>query len=267
MERTALQELISFGFLAPEIHQVVLDHRACPFIRTEWYGEDGYFALDTGARLDLSLNGVGLRKSNLPKLRESETFAVHSIEEFTLLGQSRPAGEVTVFRGSDEGNVFGTVGILFFKEATVACDPAGPHVAVAKRAWAGPSGKEPFDRLAHVGESGLPITTDVHLSRAPDILPATLLSTGTARSYVSQRFAAGLTPNTINRHDIIEITLPTAGALSIAVESAGSTPTYAVPLGVAHIDLVLGMDVLRNFVSIFDFRNGLTLLKPYRGAV
>jgi hypothetical protein len=39
-------------------------------------------------------------------------------------------------------------------------------------------------------------------------------------------------------------------------------PTYLVDTG-AEIQLVLGIDVLRRFLSIFDFRNGMIFLRPY----
>jgi hypothetical protein len=248
--------LRSLGFSEGEIFRAQLDDKLSPFVKSIWYGEEGYFGIGTGVRLDVSLNGVGIRSGKLPLVRERGDFDVYRAVAVSLLGKERPEGEVTVFSSGDEGNVFGTVGALYFRDRVLAVDPAAPSVGVMDRNFE-PVG-EGWTRLSLVGESGLPVTADVRVRGMPERQFLTLLSTSEPSSIV----ASTLMPDQAEEEHELDL-----GDARLKVTlRAGALPEYVVPLG-GDLQVVLGADALCRFLTVFDFRVKTVWMRAYPGAI
>lgn len=258
-------QMQTLGFADSEIHRVVLDEELRPFVPTSWCGEDGYFQIHTSSRLDLSLDGAGVRSGKLQRLRGRDEFEVWSAEQTTLLGVPRPAGEVTVFPTSEKGNVFGSIGATYFENWVFAFDPAGPHVAASRRDVA--FVESAAIRLDLVGSSGLPVTSDIGFEDARDPYVLSLLATGTSTSYITREAADRLGHRASKKRVAAELSLQGAGTVRVDLDIADTAPTYAVPVADGPIGLVLGIDFLRRFLTVFDFRGGELGLWPYPGAV
>ena len=228
-----------------------------PFVKSTWYGEDGYFGIDTGLRLDLALNGVGIRSGGLPRVREGAEFDMHDAVTISLLGKERPHGEVTVFPSDPKGNVFGRIGAAHFEDRVLAVDPAGPSIGVTVRHWQ-PVGQG-WTRLSITGPSGLPVTADVRLPTVPEHRFLTLLSTSAPSSLV----ASTLVPNW--REEERDVEWGDARLQQVMLRPGG-LPEYAVPLG-GNLGMLLGADVLCRFLTVFDFRGRTIWMRAYPGAV
>lgn len=249
--------LRSLGFADHEVFRFVPNEDLAPFVPAKWYGEDGYFGIGTGVRLDLSLNGVGIRSGELQLLRDRGGFEVRWAAPVTLLGRTRPEGEVTVFPSGDEGNLFGTIGALYFIGLVLALDPAGPHIGVSDREFRPPPG-ERWIELRMIGTSGLPVTTDVRLTGFPGEDFGTLFSSAAPASTLAGPLAQRLRGG---RHEL------SLDDRSLEVDfMVGETPEYAVPVG-ADLQMVLGADVLRQFLTVLDFARGRVWMRGYPGAI
>lgn len=256
-------ELKSLGFAESEIFRVTLDKHGSLYVPIEWYNEKGYFSISTATWMDLYLNGFGLSSSNFPLVRERDRSAVYLADEVTLLDQTRPAGEITAYPRTTGGNVFGTIGAPFFGGGILAFDPAGPHVAVARHTWIPPDRGWNFHCLPHVGDSGLPLTRAIRLARAPRVEITTLLHTMSAHSYLTQELVDALPPKTLRKDERMDLVLPDGSTLDVALELRDSALRYRVTIDEGPIGVVLGIDVLRRCLSVFDFNAGRTWLSPY----
>ena len=259
-------ELTLLGFAPSEIHRVTPDDNCCLYVPVNWYGEDSFLAISTSTRLDLALDGPGLRSGRLPLVRDRGDFTVHMADAVNILGLERPASEVTTFPGRDEGNVVGRVGAPFFSNAVLAFDPAGPYAAISRRDWSPPRELSvSFEALPLVGASGLPITMAVAIAGAPKLQFATLLDTYGAGSYISRAAISALPPKLVRSGHDTKLRPPSGTVVGVELEVSDDMPSYAVDVG-AEITLVLGIDVLRRFLTIFDFRAGVAWLRPYGAA-
>lgn len=258
--------LRTLGFDEAEVHPVVGDREGRLFVPTTWYGRAGYFQISTSTRLDVCLWRTGVDAGQLPVLRERDGFSVHRVDPFELLGRTREDEEITAFRRRDSSNVFGSIGALFFRGVTIALDPAGPCVGVAQRQWESISSADGFERLPHVGSSGLLLTTALRIVDKPDEEFATLIASHLDRSYASQSLLARMGMADERRARRTALVFPSGNAEALTLDVGDYVSRYAVDIGVDAIDLVLGMNFLRRGYTVVDGSRACTWFRPYSAA-
>ena len=231
-----------------------------------WQEDPLFLRIRPFARLDLSLTTIGADAGTFPKLRQSESFAVHRAPKLHILGRSRPAGEVTVYETSTDGNVAGVLGSLFFQEGCLGYDPAGRMVGYRVGPATPGAASAPL-HLPGVGDWSVPLTTSLRFKKAPTLAPVTMLCLGTQRSGVTPRFAEQLPASLIAEDQWIEVEASPDHVLRVPGLRVIDEPNYAVGLGVDGVDVVLGIDVLRSYTTIFDYVSCAFNLFPYRAAI
>jgi hypothetical protein len=248
-------------------------------VRAEIEGKEAVMLIATSVRLDLSLIASYVHSRGFPIVRSNDSFSVCSLSEFRALGRSRPHDTAVLFGEPESGyssSFAGSIGVGFLHDSIVGLDAGWPAIGVSTRAELSNGLAEPVCRIPLVGDAGdgPPITCSVRDVEAPNAQPAFLISSGGDRSTIAlsyfraHRSGRGLKQvERAARKGIpfeVELDLPNGVRIPLNVRIDQVAPTYAVDVGVDHLDGSLGIDFLRRWLQVFDFPSRELLLFDYQ---
>ncbi len=236
--------------------------------RAEIHGEKAVLLLSTGVRLDVALDGSYVHRRGFPVLRHGNGFDVCALTDFHALGRGRPHETAVFFSGDESGapDYAGAIGVEYFKDGLLGLDAAGPTAGLSTE----PSVRECFTsavcRLPMVPDagSGLPVTVAIRELNAPDARLALLVHTGLRDSYLTWSYVRAnwckgrslrAAERALRRRGVVdvELELPRLGPLRVQMRIAPAPPNFVVDVGVNELHGVLGIDVLRRWMQVFDF--------------
>lgn len=261
--------LANAGFLPEEIHKGVAWPDGRLGAHAEIQAETAVLLVSTGLRLDVYLEGSYVQRRGFSVLRREESFEVCAMPEFRALGRSR-LHDTAVFsesrRTDGDGTYAGSIGVEYWKDGIVGLDAAGPSVSLSHREAVREHFGKAVCRIPLVPDtgSGLPVTVEVGESNAYEGRPALLIDTGVPDScltwsYVQSywqkgrlRRAARWALRSGGKIDV-EILLPGLDPIRTGFRIQPNPPHYLVDVGVREIHGVLGIDLLRRWIQVFDF--------------
>lgn len=260
--------LARIGFMAEEIHGCVAWRDARLGVRAEIHEEKAVLLLSTGLRLDLYLDGSYVLRRGFAVHRRNHSFGVCALTDFRALGRSRPHDAATFsesHRSNGAGRYAGRIGVEYWRDGVLGLDAAGPSIALST----GEAVREHFSdatcRIPLVSDtdSALPVTTEVEECNAHEGRPALLIDTAGPISYLTWSYVqshwrerkvlraarrALKKGGTVN----VEVLFPHLDPVRVDFRIRPSPPDYVVDIGVPEIHGVLGIDVLRRWMQVFD---------------
>jgi hypothetical protein len=241
-------------------------------------GEPGKLLLQTGTRLDISLDLAYVRARGFPFERRQLDWGMSPLPDFQALGRTRPHSQVVVWGvdGSDGERYAtdGSIGSPYFTNSILFIDTAEPVIGISTNPGVRASFEWSTQRVPLIPATpeGLPLTTAIRDALSPEATPVFLIDTS-AYSTIALDFVDRWWPRrererarkAVERNKIVTVNLHLPGGLDQPLEMYVSPhlPQDAARFGVPRIDGVLGIDFLYQWVYVFDFAGRELVLFEY----